>query len=147
MTLRLLVLRALVTGRRYPLKVRVQHGTRARTSKTGKMISTMAQLKNCCLGGDRDRQDKGKEQRILCSPLLSSVSPFLLFNQLGLSIDISWPISFGLVNSFTWIYYFVLVLTDNDSLRTRLLTHVTSTCVHTDKCTFSIQSCRHPIGW
>jgi len=48
----------------------------------------MAQLKNCCLGGDRDRQDKEKDQRILRSPLLSSVSPFLLFNQLGLSIDI-----------------------------------------------------------
>ena len=83
-----------VYGRTVPLvrqAVRPAHadGAPAARQDTGKRISSMAQLKNCCLGGDRDRQDKEKEQRILRSPLLSSVSPFLLFNQLGLSIDIS----------------------------------------------------------
>jgi hypothetical protein len=53
----------------------VQHFTRAQTRKTGKMISTMAQLKNCCLGGDRDRQEgEGKQRQfgVLSFPL----SPF-----------------------------------------------------------------------
>ncbi len=55
-------------------KGRVQHFTGAQTRKTGKMISTMAQLKNCCLGGVRDRQEGEEKQRqfeVLSFPLFS----------------------------------------------------------------------------
>ncbi len=55
-------------------KGRVQHFTRAQTRKTGKMISTMAQLKNCCLGGVRVRQEGEEKQRqfeVLSFPLFS----------------------------------------------------------------------------
>jgi hypothetical protein len=55
-------------------KGRVQHFTQAQTRKTGKMISTMAQLKNCCLGGVRERQEGEEKQRqfvVLSFPLFS----------------------------------------------------------------------------
>ena len=144
MTLRLLVPRALWPVGGTPLRWGYSTAAGREQARQGRWSRRWRSWRTAVwvvIGTDRTRRNND-----LRSPLLSSVSPFLLFNQLGLSIDISWPISFGLVNSFTWIYYYVLVLTDNDSLRTRLLTHVPSTCVHTDKCIISIQSCRYLIG-
>ena len=49
-------------------------GTGHPQARHGKMISTLAQLKNCCLGGDRDRQEGEEKQRhfeVLSFPLFS----------------------------------------------------------------------------
>jgi len=59
-----------VYGRTVPLvrqAVRPAHadGAPAARQDTGKRISSMAQLKNCCLGGDRDRQDKERNNEFI----------------------------------------------------------------------------------
>jgi hypothetical protein len=62
-------------------------------TRHGKMISTMAQLKNCCLGGLRVRQ-RGRENNdlVIASPR-PLFSPFSYLNQLSLSRDIYLPIT------------------------------------------------------
>jgi hypothetical protein len=67
------------------------------------MILTMAQLKNCSLGGVRDRPG-GKETTNPSQSSLILCLPFPVINRLGLSIDISLPIIIDLINSFTGMY-------------------------------------------
>ncbi len=65
----------------------------AEKTRHGKMISTMAQLKNCCLGGLRVRQ-RGRENNdlVIASPR-PLFFPFSYLNQLSLSRDIYSPIT------------------------------------------------------
>ncbi len=85
------------------------------------MISTMAQLKNCCLGGLKagtEREGKNKD-------LISEFNPlfplFLIFDQLSLSRDIINPIVFDQINYLPGFHTCLLCATINDSLRARIM--------------------------
>ena len=139
-----------VSKRAVPLTAVQGYGTaisrRARASKTGKMISRLAQLKNRCLGGERDRQQGGRKQRSHRSPLLSSVSLFFYYLPIRFIYRYLLPIIIDLIISFTGICPYVLCSTDNDSLRTRLLTHISTSCACSDNSTISTQSSQYLIG-
>ena len=75
-----------VYGRTVPLvrqAVRPAHadGAPAARQDTGKRISSMAQLKNCCLGGDRDRQDKEGNNEFIAVLSYPRSPLFLFINQ------------------------------------------------------------------
>ena len=87
----------------------VRERAHQRAGKTGrqeghKMISTMAQLKNCCLGGLKARTERGrtKIKSLFLNPLFP---PSFYLNQLSLSRDIIYPIIFDQINIFTRIFH------------------------------------------
>ena len=89
-----------------------------RQTRHGKLISTMAQLKNCCLGGSRARL-RVRWTAPVAQSFLSSHLPLISLNQLSLSRDIYYPIIIDQINIFTRIFHLITGATVNDSLRAR----------------------------
>jgi hypothetical protein len=83
------------------------------------MISTMAQLKNCCLGGLRAGTEREGNNDLVVDSIL--FSPSIYLNQLSLSRDINYPIFSDQINIFTRVFHIVHCATDNDSLRARMM--------------------------